>query len=136
MLKEDILQIQEEWGNGVVQIGKNELDAKDFVNKMYATEVLMKPTMAKVQAFRMSHADIISYFIGGHISEDNGFALKPWTNVRFENEGIHFKNKQAFAVGHYFFTDSYGEETKVEYSFGYVIEEGKIKINLHHSSLP
>ena len=37
MLKEDILQIQEEWGNGVVQIGKNELDAKDFVNKMYAT---------------------------------------------------------------------------------------------------
>ena len=79
---------------------------------------------------------IISYFIGGHISEDIGFALKPWTNVRFENEGIHFKNKQAFAVGHYFFTDSDGEETKVEYSFGYIIEEGNIKINLHHSSLP
>ena len=55
MLKEDILLIQEEWGNGVVQIGKNELDAKNFVNKMYASEVLMKPTMAKEQAFRMSH---------------------------------------------------------------------------------
>jgi hypothetical protein len=47
MLKEDILQIQEEWGNGVVQIGKNELDAKDFVNKMYATEVLMNPQWLK-----------------------------------------------------------------------------------------
>ena len=82
MLKEDILLIQEEWGNGVVQIGKNELDAKSFVNKMYATEVLMKPTMAKEQAF-MSHADIIHILLSGHISEDNGFALKPWTYIPF-----------------------------------------------------
>ena len=29
MLKEDILQIQAEWGNHI-QIGKNELDAKDI----------------------------------------------------------------------------------------------------------
>ena len=86
MLKEDILQAQNEWGKGVVQIGKNELEAKEFVSKMYANEVLMKPTMAKEQAFRTNHPDIISYFIGGHISEDNGFALKPWTKVRFENE--------------------------------------------------
>lgn len=136
MLKEDILKAQNEWGKGVVQIGNNELDAKEFVSKMYANEVLMKPTMAKKQAFRTNHADIVSYFIGGYISEDNGFALKPWTKVRFENEGINFKNQQAFAAGHYYFTDTNGDETKVEYSFGYIIEDGEIKINLHHSSLP
>ncbi len=136
MLKEDILQAQNEWGKGVVQIGKNKLEAKEFVSKMYANEILMKPTMAKEQAFRTNHPDIISYFISGHISEDNGFALKPWTKVRFENEGIIFKNQQAFAVGHYYFTDTNGDETKVEYSFGYIIEDGEIKINLHHSSLP
>ena len=136
MLKEDILQAQNEWGKGVVQIGKNELEAKEFVSKMYANEVLMKPTMAKEQAFRTNHPDIISYFIGGHISEDNGFALKPWTKVRFENEDINFKNQQAFAGGHYYFTDTNDDETKVEYSFGYIIEDGEIKINLHHSSLP
>ncbi len=136
MLKEDILQAQNEWGKGVVQIGKNELKAKEFVSKMYANEVLMKPTMAKEQAFRTNHPDIISYFISGHISEDNGFALKPWNKVRFENEGIIFKNQQAFATGHYYFTDTNGDETKVEYSFGYIIEDGEIKINLHHSSLP
>ncbi|MBL6657422.1 MAG: hypothetical protein ISP73_02330 [Flavobacteriales bacterium] len=136
MLKEDILQAQNEWGKGVVQIGKNKLEAKEFVSKMYANEILMKPTMAKEQAFRTNHPDIISYFISGHISEDNGFALKPWTKVRFENEGIIFKNQQAFAVGHYYFTDRNGDETKVEYSFGYIIEDGEIKINLHHSSLP
>ena len=136
MLKEDILQAQNEWGKGLVQIGKNELEAKEFVSKMYANEVLMKPTMAKEQTFRTNHPDIISYFIGEHISEDNGFALKPWTKVRFENEDINFKNQQAFAVGHYYFTDTNGDETKVEYSFGYIIEDGEIKINLHHSSLP
>jgi hypothetical protein len=81
MLKEDILQAQNEWGKGVVQIGKNELEAKEFVSKMYANEILMKPTLAKEQAFRTNQPDIISYFIGGHISEDNGFALKPWTSI-------------------------------------------------------
>ena len=134
--EKQIITAQEEWGKGVVLIGKNKLDAKSFVSKMYANQVLMKPTMAKKQAFRTNQPDIISYFIGGHISEDNGFALKPWTQVRFENEGILLNNQQAYAVGHYYFTDTNGDETKVEYSFGYVIEGGEIKISLHHSSLP
>ena len=40
-------------------------------------------------------------------------------------------------MGNYFFTDSEGEETKVEYTFGYILdEENKLKINVHHSSIP
>lgn len=134
--KDLIVSAQEEWGNGVVLLGKSQISATDFVKKMYTHEVVMKPTMAKEQAFRTNHNDIISYFVSGHIKEDTGFALKPWTNVRFENEKILLWQNQAFAVGHYFFTDVDGNDVKVEYSFGYILNEGMLKINLHHSSLP
>lgn len=134
--KDLIVSAQEEWGNGVVLLGKSQISATDFVKKMYAQEVVMKPTMAKEQAFRTNHNDIISYFVSGHIKEDTGFALKPWTSVRFENEKILLWQNQAFAVGHYFFTDVDGNDVKVEYSFGYILNEGMLKINLHHSSLP
>ncbi len=134
--KDLIVSAQEEWGNGVVLLGKSQISATDFVKKMYTQEVVMKPTMAKEQAFRTNHNDIISYFVSGHIKEDTGFALKPWTSVRFENEKILLWQNQAFAVGHYFFTDVDGNDVKVEYSFGYILNEGMLKINLHHSSLP
>ena len=40
-------------------------------------------------------------------------------------------------MGNYFFTDLNGDESKVEYTFGYVKdEEGNLKIGVHHSSLP
>jgi hypothetical protein len=70
-------------------------------------------------------------------SEDKGFAIKGWTNVRWENNGVYTSDDTAMAMGHYFFTGPDGKETKVEYSFGYIVdEEGELKINLHHSSLP
>ena len=41
------------------------------------------------------------------------------------------------AMGKYFFTPQKGEGVKVEYTFGYVKnDDGKLKIVLHHSSLP
>jgi len=41
------------------------------------------------------------------------------------------------AMGNYFFTDTEGIETKVEYTFGYFLNDSEvIKINLHHSSIP
>ena len=40
-------------------------------------------------------------------------------------------------MGNYFFTDQRGVETKVEYTFGYIQdEEGRLRIQLHHSSIP
>ena len=40
-------------------------------------------------------------------------------------------------MGNYFFTDLNGDETKVEYTFGYVKgADGHLNIDLHHSSLP
>ncbi|MEC9118556.1 MAG: phosphoribosyl-AMP cyclohydrolase, partial [Candidatus Thermoplasmatota archaeon] len=37
----------------------------------------------------------------------------------------------------YFFKDSEGAETKVEFTFGYITDSsGTLRINLHHSSMP
>jgi hypothetical protein len=40
-------------------------------------------------------------------------------------------------MGNYFFTELDGTEIKVEYTFGYIKDsDGRLKINLHHSSIP
>ena len=133
--KEQVLAAQNAWGNGIVAIGKGAQDAREFVNKMYVGGALFKPTMAKEQPFRIEENDAVSYFVGGCCAEDSGFALKPWSAVRFVNADIIINGNQALAMGHYFFTNN-GEETMVEYSFGYALIDGELKINLHHSSLP
>ncbi len=58
--------------------------------------------------------------------------------VRFENSGTIIDSDSAISMGNYYFTDTNtGKETKVEYTFGYKKDkDGKLRINLHHSSLP
>ena len=46
------------------------------------------------------------------------------------------KSTTALAQANYFFTDTDGKETKVEYTFGFFQDsEGNLRINVHHSSL-
>ena len=81
----------------------------------------------------------LSYFVAsnGACPEDKGFAIKGWTAVRFENVDIVTEGPTAMAMGNYFFTDPDGKEVKVEYSFGYLLDdEGNVRIVLHHSSMP
>lgn len=147
--KEEVENAQQSWGKGVVKIGslKNDRQAcekftEEFIDKMYCFEngkVLFKPTKCKEEQFRPVKEKAISYFIAGEncpCSEDKGFALAPWTNVRFENCDIILEGNRAIAMGNYFFTDLNGSETKVEYTFGYKKVDGELKIDLHHSSLP
>ena len=99
--------------------------------------MLFKPTLASVDQFRGTKKEALSYFIGQDLKEDNGFALAPYTKVTWENEGIITDGDSAQAMGNYYFTKTNGDIVKVEYSFGYVKDEdGNLKINLHHSSLP
>ena len=133
--KEDVLAVQKLWGDGIIAIGKKEKNANDFLTDMYVENALFKPTMAKEEPFRMTREKAISYFITGCCQEDNSFALKPWSEVRFTNHGIITHNNYALAMGHYFFKSN-NEEVMVEYSFGYIKANGQLKINLHHSSLP
>ena len=147
--KEQVLEAQEKWGEGVVKIGslkdsRSECEsfASTFLDDRYAFElgtVLFKPTKCAVEQFRPSKAEAISYFIAGEdraCNEDKGFAINPWTKVRFENAGIILEENRAIAMGNYFFTDLEGNEAKVEYTFGYKLDNGVLKIDLHHSSFP
>ncbi|MBT3741397.1 MAG: hypothetical protein HOG32_04195 [Polaribacter sp.] len=146
---DNIENIQKEWGDSLVKLGSlksnkeacnNEADT--LINKLYGYNngtVLFKPTKAKDNQFRLTFEGAKSYFIGenSNFSEDKGFALQPWTNVRFENASVVLKKDSAIAMGNYFFTENNGNEVKVEYTFGYFLGEKKnLKINLHHSSLP
>jgi len=139
----DITAAQQAWGEGIVAIGAANdarAAAADHINALYAYKqgpVLFKPTKAAEQQFRSTFEDALSYFVTGHIAEDKGFALAPYTNVRFENAAISANCDTALAMGNYYFTTTEGNEVKVEYSFGYVRDEqGQLRINLHHSSLP
>ena len=53
-----------------------------------------------------------------------------------KNTGITPEDERAIAMGNYFFTDLDGNEAKVEFTFGYKLVGGELKIDLHHSSFP
>lgn len=141
--KDDVIAAQKQWGDGIVAIGKAEdhkTAALNHLNTLYGYdigEVLFKPTKAAEDQFRGTKDEALSYFVKGSVPEDKGFALAPYTKVQFENEGIVTDCDSAMAMGNYYFTTTEGKDIKVEYSFGYVKDsDGKLKINLHHSSLP
>ncbi|NQY40447.1 MAG: phosphoribosyl-AMP cyclohydrolase [Henriciella sp.] len=147
IIEADVVAAQTEWGNGIVAIASVHSEGGDFaaratehINTLYAygdTAVMFKPTLAAEDQFRETFDEALSYFIGTEGTEDSGFAIKGWTNVRWESNGIYTDNDSATAMCNYYFTGPDGSETKVEYTFGYVLDdEGALKINLHHSSLP
>lgn len=141
--KEEILATQKAWGDGIVAIGQakdHTKAAREHIDTLYAYDlgpVLFKPTKASALQFRDTKDEALSYFVGGKEPEDKGFALAPFTKVRFENHGMVMGCNTALAQGNYYFTQTGGQEVKVEYTFGYMTDkDGHLKINLHHSSLP
>ncbi|MFV9551874.1 hypothetical protein [Algibacter sp. PT7-4] len=147
--KQEVLNAQKLWGDGVIKIGslkenRDECEAftSSFIDNRYAFETgktLFKPTRCEIKQFRPTKAKALSYFIAGNdrvCNEDKGFAIQPWTKVRFENSDFILERDHAIAMGNYFFTDLQGNEAKVEYTFGYKLINGNLKINLHHSSFP
>lgn len=146
----EVKAAQQAWGDGIVAIGQVFTDGGDYSARAEhhiathygydASEtVLFKPTLAAEDQFRGDPAGALSYFVGTEGTEDAGFAIAPYTSVRWENEGtiIGEGGHMAVAMGNYFFSDNEGNETKVEYTFGYVKDDaGDLKIVLHHSSLP
>ena len=147
--QEQVEKIQNIWGDGVVKIGALKHDRKEcekfaseFLDNLYAFDkgkVLFKPTKCEKEQFRPTKSEALSYFISGDdrvCDEDKGFAIQPWTKVRFENAGFILEIDRAISMGNYFFTDLDGNEAKVEFTFGYKLIDGNLKIDLHHSSFP
>ncbi|MEM0945530.1 MAG: phosphoribosyl-AMP cyclohydrolase [Pseudomonadota bacterium] len=144
---ERVTELKTAWGQGIVEIGSvhstggdYEAAARAHIEKFYAygqEDVLFKPTLASDDQFRGTFDEALSYFVGGSIAEDGGFAIAPYTDVRWENEGTIIQDDIALAMGNYFFTKTDGTEVKVEYTFGIEqMEDGSLKIVLHHSSVP
>ncbi len=146
--EEEVLAAQQAWAEGIVEIGQAYRDKGDYraaasqhIKDLYAYEhggVLFKPTLAAEDQFRETYDQALSYFVGGGIEEDNGFATRPWAQVRFGERQIVINGTSAAAMGNYYFTAvGSQEETKVEYTFGYIKDDdGRLRINIHHSSLP
>lgn len=149
--EKEVVEAQRAWSDGIIRIGRVFTErgdyaaaAADHINNFYGYDlslVLFKPTLASQAQFRPTFDGALSYFVGGNPSfpEDMGFAIRPWTKVRWQNDGIVNNScTMAVAMGNYWFTPADGgPETKVEYTFGYVRgTDGRLRIVVHHSSIP
>ncbi|CAK0891872.1 unnamed protein product [Prorocentrum cordatum] len=154
--REDVIAVQNAWAGAIKKISRIYIENGDYVQaaataagELYAYgkyEVLFKPTKAAQHQFRPKAEDAMSYFVGckavehGY-AEDGGFAInggKGWSDCVCDNHQITLNIDVAIAMGNYYFTcATTGEKSKVEYTFGYKrCDDGKVRIFLHHSSVP
>ena len=156
LTSKDVTECQEKWANAIASISETYKKKGDYVGaaaeaagELYGyghTNVLFKPTKATDNPFRSTGESAMSYFVGGSavrngLEEDAGFAInggKGWKEVVFKNHQIEYTGNVAIAMGSYDFTcATTGDETTVEYTFGYKrCDDGKPRIFLHHSSMP
>ena len=143
---------QQAWGNALVAIS-TEYDNKGFAAAKKLAEtvldtaygynmgpVLFKPTLTIApQTFRTTRDGALAYFVGGNpeYKSDNGFALNGWRSYKVQNAGVVITGNSAISMGNVMLTNSKGEVTTVDKTWGWVRDgEGKLRIVLHHSSLP
>lgn len=148
----EVIAAQQAWGNALVAIA-TEYDTKGFaaakklaeqvVDTAYGYDmgpVLFKPTLAEApQTFRTDREGAIAYFVGGsdRFKGDSGFALKGWRSFEIQNAGILLTGNTATSMGNVTVIDAKGNRTTVDKTWGYVRgPDGKLRIVLHHSSLP
>jgi len=148
----DVEAAQQAWGKALIQISsdyasggleKATTTAKAVLDAAYGYNmgpVLFKPTLASgEQTFRTSYDGALSYFVGNNPSfkQDKGFALKGWTQYQFKNAGVYINGDMAITMGNVMLTDKSGKVTTVDKTWGFKKDQyGKVRIVLHHSSLP
>merc|ERR1712087_289644 len=154
--KEEVLAVQKAWSAAIKDISKTYKNGGDYIKaaanaagQLYAyghSNVLFKPTKAAAYQFRPTAQEAMSYFVGGKAvdggyEEDAGFAInggKGWADCVYDNHQIDLQGGIGLAMGNYVFTcATTGDKSKVEYTFGYKrCDDGKVRIVLHHSSVP
>lgn len=145
MSSDQIKNFLNSWKDGVIEIGRVYLEGGDyekcaekFLSSHYAfdhEEVLFKPTFTREVIFRNSKDSALSYFIKGDVAEDNGFALKPWEDIKLEELNTIEENNLMVAMGILSFKPvDIDEFTMVAFTFLLVIVDESLKIKVHHSS--
>ena len=148
----EVLAAQKAWGEALVAISttheqKGIEAAKSLAEKVidgaYGYQfgpVLFKPTLTvSPQTFRTTRAGALAYFVGGDpaFPGDTGFALKGWRKVEIRNAAILLSGNTASTMGNVSITDKSGKVTTVDKTWTYMKDDnGKLRIVLHHSSLP
>jgi len=117
--------------------------AKKVIDAAYGYQmgaVLFKPTLTvKPQTFRTDRAGALAYFVGGDAKypKDTGFALKGWTKCDVDNAAVFITGDSASTMGNVNITGKDGKITSVDKTWKFVKDDaGKLRIVLHHSSLP
>ena len=148
----EVLAAQKGWGDALIQISsdyttggyaKAKATASAVLDAAYGYNmgpVLFKPTLTVApQTFRVTKEGALSYFVGGdsNYPKDTGFGIKGWKKVEVENAAIHINGDVASTIGNVIFTDKDGKKTTVDKSWTFKKDNmGKIRIVVHHSSLP
>jgi hypothetical protein len=148
----EVLAAQKAWGEALVAISTT-YDAKGIkpakalaekvIDEAYGYQfgsVLFKPTLTVApQTFRTTRAGALAYFVGGDpaFPQDSGFALRGWRKVEMKNAGIFISGNTATTMGNAMLTNKQGKITTVDKTWQFVKDDnGKLRIILHHSSLP
>lgn len=148
----EVISAQKAWGNALVSIATT-YDQKGLpaakalagavIDQAYGYQlgpVLFKPTLTVApQTFRTTRSGALAYFVGDDPAypQDKGFALNGWRKVEVKNAGILIAGNTATTMGHVMITDKNGKVTTVDKTWEfYKDDNGKLRIVLHHSSLP
>ncbi len=148
----EVIAAQKAWGDALVAISNTYASdgqkaaatlASKVLDEAYGYNlgpVLFKPTLTEApQTFRTTKAGALAYFVGGDsdFPNDAGFALKGWTKVEIVNAGIHINGDVASTMGNVIITNKDGSVTTVDKTWKFKkTDDGKLRIVVHHSSLP
>jgi len=133
------------WKDGVIDIGiayQEGIDyrekARTFIETHYAFDtgdVLFKPTFSNDVVFRNNLEDALSYFVTGDISEDSGFAIKPWEDIKTSEVSFILEHNLCAVMGVLHLKPLNSEnKTKIAFTFILVKDNDRFKIKIHHSS--
>jgi hypothetical protein len=150
--QDEVLAAQQAWGKALVDIAityekSGAAAARTLAGKVIDSAygyqlgpVLFKPTLTTApQTFRTTRQGALSYFVGGDpaFPKDSGFALKGWRNVEIQNAAIFIAGDVATTMGNVTMTDKDGKVTTVDKTWKFLKDDsGRLRIVVHHSSLP
>jgi hypothetical protein len=148
----EVLAAQRAWGDALVSIATThekqgqaaaKAQAEKVIDAAYGYQmgvVLFKPTLTTApQTFRTTRAGALAYFVGGDAAfpQDKGFALNGWRKVEIQNAGVFISGNTASTMGNVMITGKDGKVTTVDKTWKFVKDDaGKLRIVVHHSSLP
>ena len=148
----EIKAAQDGWGAALIKISDDyragrieraKATAESVLDSAYGYQqgpVLFKPILAGgEQTFRTNREGALAYFVGNNSAypADSGFALKNWQSYRYDNAAVYINGDMALTMGKVHLVDRDNKETTVDKTWGFKKgDDGKVRIVLHHSSLP